>query len=178
MINTIFLWILFKQCKLHLGYICSIKKVNKNKVKYKAKPWVTPALQKSISIKNNFLKKKIITAKDPQVKETYKEYQDYRNLLSTVLKWSKTNYSQTCSNDHLYKTTTCLRWPMLSSPDLVCGCFIKSVLWDDHLPKKTTFKWSQEWLSYKGLTLLQSLFGIQLEQHQKYRKRLKIYFNY
>ena len=58
LINTIFLWILFKQCKLHLGYICSIKKVIKNKVKYKAKPWVTPALQKSISIKNNFLKKK------------------------------------------------------------------------------------------------------------------------
>ena len=26
------------------------------------------------------------------------------------------NYSQTCSNNHLYKTTTCLRWPMLSPP--------------------------------------------------------------
>ena len=25
-------------------------------------------------------------------------------------------YSQTCSNDHLYKTTTRLRWPMLSPP--------------------------------------------------------------
>ena len=25
-------------------------------------------------------------------------------------------YSQTCSNDHLYKTTTRLRWPMLSLP--------------------------------------------------------------
>ena len=34
-----------------------LKKVNKYKQKFKAKPWITPALQKSISIKNNFLKK-------------------------------------------------------------------------------------------------------------------------
>ena len=34
-----------------------------------------------------------ITAKDPQVKERYhKEYKDYRNMLSTILKQSKTNY--------------------------------------------------------------------------------------
>ena len=26
------------------------------------------------------------------------------------------HYSQTCSNDHLCKKTTCLRWPMLSLP--------------------------------------------------------------
>ena len=25
-------------------------------------------------------------------------------------------YSQTCSNDHLYKMTTCLSWSMLSPP--------------------------------------------------------------
>ena len=52
----------------------------------KTKPWITPALQKSISIKNNLLKK-FITAKDPQVKERYhKEYKDYKNILSTILK--------------------------------------------------------------------------------------------
>ena len=28
----------------------------------------------------------------------------------------KIRYSQTCSKDHLYRTTTCLRWPMLSLP--------------------------------------------------------------
>ena len=34
-----------------------------------------------------------MTAKDPQVKERYhKEYKDYRNMLSTILKQSKTNY--------------------------------------------------------------------------------------
>ena len=69
-----------------------LKKVNKYKVKFKTKPWITPALQKSISIKNNLLKK-FITEKDPQVKERYhKEYKDYRNMLSTIFKQSKTNY--------------------------------------------------------------------------------------
>ena len=63
-----------------------LKKVNKYKLKFKTKPWITPALQKSISIKNNLLKK-FITAKDPQVKERYhKEYKDYRNMLSTIFK--------------------------------------------------------------------------------------------
>ena len=69
-----------------------LKKVNKYKLKFKTKPWITPALQKSISIKNNLLKK-FITAKDPQVKERYhKEYKDYRNMLSTIFKQSKANY--------------------------------------------------------------------------------------
>ena len=69
-----------------------LRKVNKYKLKFKTKPWITPALQKSISIKNNLLKK-FITAKDPQVKERYhKEYKDYRNMLSTIFKQSKTNY--------------------------------------------------------------------------------------
>ena len=68
-----------------------LKKVNKYKLKFKTKPWITPALQKSISFKDNLLKK-FITAKDPQIKEKYKEYKYYRNLLSTILKQSKTNY--------------------------------------------------------------------------------------
>ena len=55
-----------------------------------AKPWITPAFSKSNSIKNNLLKK-YITAKDPQIKERcHKEYKDYRNMLSTILKQSKT----------------------------------------------------------------------------------------
>ena len=82
----------FKQYKLYLGCTCSIKKINKYKLNFEAKPWITPALQKSISIKNNLLKK-FITAKDSQVKERYhKENKDYRNMLSTILKQSKTNY--------------------------------------------------------------------------------------
>ena len=58
-----------------------LKKVNKHKLKFKTKPWITPALQKSILNKNNLLKK-FITAKDPQVKERYhKEYK-------SSVKWS------------------------------------------------------------------------------------------
>ena len=69
-----------------------LKKVNKYKLKFKTKPWITPALQKSISIKHNLLKK-FITAKDSQVKESYhNEYKYYRNMLSIILKQSKTNY--------------------------------------------------------------------------------------
>ena len=53
---------------------------------------ITPALQKSVSIKNNLLKRSI-TTKDPQVKGRYcKKYKDYRKMLSTILKQSKTNY--------------------------------------------------------------------------------------
>ena len=69
-----------------------LKKVNKYKLKFNTKPWITPALQKSISIKNNLLKK-FITEKDPQVKERYhKEHKYYRNMLSAILKQSKTNH--------------------------------------------------------------------------------------
>ena len=32
--------------------------------------------------------------------------------------------------------------------------FYKGVVWDNHLSKKTTFEWPQEWLSYTGLTVL------------------------
>ena len=69
-----------------------LKKVNKYKPKFKTKPCITPALQKSISIKNNLLKK-FICAKYSQLKERYhKKYKDYRNMLSTILTQNKTNY--------------------------------------------------------------------------------------
>ena len=68
-----------------------LKKVNKYKLKFKTKPWITPALQKSISIKNKLLKK-FITVKDPQIERYHKENKDYRKLLSTILKESETNY--------------------------------------------------------------------------------------
>ena len=45
-----------------------LKKVNKYKLKFKTKPWITPALQIPISFKNNLLKK-LLTAKDPQKKK-------------------------------------------------------------------------------------------------------------
>ena len=69
-----------------------LKRVNKYELKFTGKPWIAPAIQKSISVKNNLLKK-IINSKDPQTKETFdKQYKDYRNMLSTLNKKSKTNY--------------------------------------------------------------------------------------
>ena len=38
-----------------------LKRVNKFKLKFKSKPWVTPAIQKSISVKNNLLTRFIIS---------------------------------------------------------------------------------------------------------------------
>ena len=44
-----------------------LKKLSKNKLKFKDKPWITPGLQKTISIKNQFLSK-FIKSKDPNKK--------------------------------------------------------------------------------------------------------------
>ena len=61
-------------------------------LKFDSKPWITPAIQKSISVKNNQLKS-FINLKDPQTKEIFHEqYKDYRNMFSTLSKKSKTNY--------------------------------------------------------------------------------------
>ena len=68
------------------------KKFKKYKLSFKLKPWITPALQKSISVKN-FLPKKFINYNDSQTKEhLHTRYKEYINLLSTLLKRSKTNY--------------------------------------------------------------------------------------
>ena len=44
-----------------------LKKLSKNKLKFKDKPWIIPGLQKSISIKNQFLSK-FIKLEDPNKK--------------------------------------------------------------------------------------------------------------
>ena len=68
------------------------KKISKYKLKFKTKLWLTPALQKSISIKNALFKR-YITLKSPVKKnEVHKQYKYYRNLLSTLMKKSKQNY--------------------------------------------------------------------------------------
>ena len=68
------------------------KKIIKYKLKFKTKPLITPALQKSISIKNkifkNYTKKKDITQKN----ELHNNYKIYRNLISTLMKRHEQNY--------------------------------------------------------------------------------------
>ena len=69
-----------------------LKKVNKYKLRFKNKPWITSGIQKSIYIENKLLKK-FINKKDPQTKVTfYEQYKTYRNLLSTLMKQRKQTY--------------------------------------------------------------------------------------
>ena len=66
-----------------------LKRINKYKLKFKSKPWITLGLQKSIFVKNKLLTN-FINKKDPILKEEFHtNYKKYRNLLSTLMKKSK-----------------------------------------------------------------------------------------
>ena len=69
-----------------------LKQINKNKLKYKFKPWMTLGLQKSMSVKNklltNFINKKDLILRE----ECHTNYKKYRNLLSILMKKSKQAY--------------------------------------------------------------------------------------
>ena len=69
-----------------------LKRINKCKLKFKSKPWITLGLQKSISVKSKLLTN-FINKKDPILKEEFhNKYKNYRNLLSTLIKKSKQAY--------------------------------------------------------------------------------------
>ena len=75
-----------------LDTYASLKKVNKFKLKFKSKPWITLGFQKSSSVKNKLFTN-FINRKDPILKkEFHTNYKKYRNLLSTIMKKSKQNY--------------------------------------------------------------------------------------
>ena len=71
-----------------------LKKINKFKLKFKSKPWITwitLGLQKSIFVKNKLLTNFI--NKDPILRqEFHTNYKKYRNLLSTFMKKRKQAY--------------------------------------------------------------------------------------
>ena len=65
------------------------KRVSKYKLRFKTKPWITPALQKSISVKNSLLGE-FIKSKNSQTKEHhYIKDKTYRNMLSILMKKEK-----------------------------------------------------------------------------------------
>ena len=69
-----------------------LKRINKYKLKFKSKPWITLGLQKSISVKNKLLTN-YINKRDPILKEEFHtKYKIHRNLLSTLLKKSKQDH--------------------------------------------------------------------------------------
>ena len=60
-----------------LGNYASLKRIDKYKVKFTSKPWITLGLQKSISVKNKLLKK-LINKKGPILKEEF--HTNYKNI--------------------------------------------------------------------------------------------------
>ena len=63
------------------------KRINKYKLKFNSKLWITSGLQKSISLKNKLPKE------DPVLKEEFHtNCKKYRNLVSTLMKKSKQAY--------------------------------------------------------------------------------------
>ena len=56
-----------------------LERINKYKMKFKSKPWITLGLQKSISVKNKLLKN-FVNMKDPVLKEKF-----HTNYKSTKL---------------------------------------------------------------------------------------------
>ena len=69
-----------------------LKRINKYKLKFKSKSWITLGLQKSISVKSKLLTN-FINKKDPMLtEESHTKYKIYRNLLSTLMKKSKQTY--------------------------------------------------------------------------------------
>ena len=75
-----------------LDTYATLKRINKYKLKFKSKPWITLGLQKSISVKNKLLTN-YMNKRDPILKEEFHtKYKIYRNLLSTLMKKSKKAY--------------------------------------------------------------------------------------
>ena len=81
-----------KKLNLTLDKYLPLKKLTKQKLKFKIGPWITPGLQKSFSIKNKLLTK-FIKLKEPTLKnEAHTKYKLYRTMLATLLKRSKHTY--------------------------------------------------------------------------------------
>ena len=95
-----------KKFNLILDKYLPLKKLTKQKLKFKTKPWITPGLQKSISVKNKFLTK-FIKMKEPTLKnekptlKAHTKYKLYRNMLATLLKRSKHTYFSSFFQNHV-----------------------------------------------------------------------------
>ena len=90
-----------KKFNLILDKYLPLKKLTKQKLKFKTKPWITPGLQKSISVKNKlltkFIKLKELTLKN----EAHTKYKLYRNMLATLLKRRKHTYFSSFFQNHV-----------------------------------------------------------------------------
>ena len=91
----------YEEINLILDKYLPLKKLTTQKLKFKTKPWITPGLQKSISVKNKLLTK-FIKLKEPTLKnEAHTKYKLYRNMLATLLKRSKHTYFSSFFQNHI-----------------------------------------------------------------------------
>ena len=68
-----------------LGTYAPLRRIDKYKLKFKSKPWITLGLWKSLSVKNKLLTN-FINKKDYLLKEEFHtKYKKYTNLLSTLM---------------------------------------------------------------------------------------------
>ena len=90
-----------KKFNLILDKYLPLKKLTKQKLKFKIKPWITPGLHKLISVKNKLLTK-FIKLKEPTLKnQAHTKYKLYRNMLATLLKRSKHTYFSSFFQYHI-----------------------------------------------------------------------------
>ena len=81
-----------KKINILLDAYAPLRRIDRYKLRFKSKPWITLGLQKSTSVKNKSLIK-FINTKHPILKEeTHIEYKNYRNMLSTLMKKKKQAY--------------------------------------------------------------------------------------
>ena len=78
-----------KRINAILDNYAPLRKVKKNKLRFRSKPLITLGLQTSISIKSSLFAKFIKSNEINQKNEIHRKYKQYRNLISTLLKTSK-----------------------------------------------------------------------------------------
>ena len=91
----------FKKFNLILDKYLPLKKLTKQKLQFKTKPWITPGLQKSISVKNKLITKFIKLNEPTLKKEAHTKYELYGNMLATPLKRSKHTYFSSFFQNHI-----------------------------------------------------------------------------
>ena len=89
-----------------LDNFAPFEKINKYKLKFKSKTWITLGLQKTVSVKNKFLFD-FIKKKNPTIKaELHLKYKNNTNLISTLLERRKQNYYKKYFESNLNNSKT------------------------------------------------------------------------
>ena len=77
-----------------------LKKLSKKQTKSQRKPWITVEIKKSISNRDNLLKK-YLKAKGERRTTLYSQYKQLRNQIVNMIRESKSNYYHEFFNNNL-----------------------------------------------------------------------------